>query len=97
MQNTGRSVMSIWEKWIHDKWRPTIGWLYAVILFSDILLMPYVWITFQYLAGQEITAWTPVTYANGGMFHTTMVGIVGVAVAGRTYEKVKGVATDTKQ
>jgi len=40
--------------------------------------------------------WTPITLQGGGLFHISMLTIVGVTAYGRTKEKLKGIAGDIK-
>ena len=84
------------EKWFHNKWRPSIGWLYLVVVFFDFFGASILWPILLFWAGQPITAWEPITHGGGGLFHVSMLGIIGANVAGRSYEKLKGVASDQR-
>lgn len=84
------------EHWINSKWRPMMGWLYFVVCIFDFILFPIMWSILQAtMAGSVTTPWQPITLQGAGLFHVAMGAILGIAVYGRTKEKVEGVSAPT--
>jgi len=94
--------MTKYERFFHNKWRPAIGWIYAVTVFFDFVLAPIGMIAVQAglmimgNSGIELTQWEPLTLKGAGLFHISMLTIVGVTAYGRTKEKLKDAAPDMK-
>ena len=89
-------VMSASEKkkedWMNSKWRPMMGWMYMLVCTMDFVLFPVLWSVMQAVHGGSVqTQWSPITLQGAGLFHMAMGAIVGVAVFGRTQEKMAGV------
>ena len=88
--------MTKYEEYIHNKWRPAIGWLYFICVLFDFVLAPIGYSITQTIMGQPLTQWEPLTLKGAGLFHISMLTIVGVTAYGRTKEKLKGIAGDIK-
>lgn len=78
--------------WVHDKWRPAIAWLYLVINLFDFLITPYIIAIFSLNPG-IVAAWQPLTLQGGGLFHVSMLAIIGVSAWGRTQEKISSITS----
>ena len=79
------------EDWINTKWRPTMGWMYMAVCICDFVLFPILWSLVQVIGdGKVETQWSPITLQGAGLFHMAMGAILGIAVYGRTQEKLNG-------
>jgi hypothetical protein len=79
------------EDWMNTKWRPMMGWMYMVVCICDFVLFPILWSLIQAVhGGQVATQWSPITLNGAGLFHMAMGAILGIAVYGRTQEKLNG-------
>jgi hypothetical protein len=77
------------EDWINTKWRPTMGWMYMAVCICDFVLFPILWSLVQVIGdGKVETQWSPITLQGAGLFHMAMGAILGIAVYGRTQEKI---------
>jgi len=77
------------EKWINNRWRPMMGWLYFATCVVDFIIFPVLWSLLQASADGIVTnQWSPMTLQGGGLFHAAMGAILGIAVYGRTQEKL---------
>ena len=78
------------ESWNQKHWRSAMGWVYMAICLFDFIIGP---ILFQYLefhtAGQDITAYKPLTLQGSGLIHISFGAILGITTYGRTREKLK--------
>jgi hypothetical protein len=80
------------EDWMNTKWRPMMGWTYMLTCISDFVLFPILWSFVQSIGnGQVNMQWQPLTLQGAGLFHISMGAILGIAVYGRTKEKLGGV------
>jgi hypothetical protein len=80
------------EDWMNTKWRPMMGWVYMAVCLADFVLFPVLWSLVQAAHGGQIhTQWNPITLQGAGLFHMAMGAILGIAVYGRTQEKMCGV------
>lgn len=80
------------EDWINKKWRPAMGWMYMAVCITDFILFPILWSILQALSkGQVTSQWQPLTLQGAGLFHIAMGAVLGIAVYGRTREKVEGI------
>ncbi len=86
--------MSTYERFFHNKWRPAIGWIYAIVVAFDFMLAPVGYNVAQFIAGTELSQWKPITLEGGGLFHVSMLTIVGATAWGRTQEKLKQAQSD---
>lgn len=96
---TEEEHMTKQEGWIHNKWRPAIGWLYALVILCDFVLFPIAYSflqVFTALNGGTYEQWAPLTLRGGGLFHVSMLTIVGVTAFGRTQEKLSKLLKQTK-
>lgn len=77
------------ETWLNTKWRPSMGWMYMVVCIFDFVIAPVLWTMFQIMGdGKVETQWKPLTLEGAGLFHMAMGAILGIAVYGRTQEKM---------
>jgi uncharacterized membrane-anchored protein YitT (DUF2179 family) len=77
------------ETWINTKWRPSMGWTYMAVCIFDFIIAPIIWSMFQIAGGGKVeTQWQPLTLQGAGLFHMAMGAILGIAVYGRTQEKM---------
>jgi hypothetical protein len=79
------------EDWMNKKWRPMMGWMYMTVCVFDFIIFPILWTIIQAYDQQGVvtTEWQPLTLIGGGLFHVAMGGVLGIAVYGRTQEKLK--------
>ena len=84
------------ETYFHNKWRPAMGWSYLCVCVFDFLVAPIVYVMIQVIFGDgnvaQLVAWEPQTIKGGGLYHISMLTIVGVTAYGRTKEKLQGTA-----
>lgn len=81
------------EDWMNSKWRPTMGWMYMVVCITDFVIFPVLWSIAQAIHGGNVQSqWNPITLQGAGLFHMAMGAILGIAVYGRTKEKLEGAA-----
>lgn len=79
------------EDWINKKWRPSMGWMYMAVCITDFIIFPVLWSLLQAISkGQVTNQWQPLTLMGAGLFHISMGAILGIAVYGRTKEKLEG-------
>jgi hypothetical protein len=84
------------EDWMNTKWRPMMGWMYMVVCMCDFVLFPVLWSLVQVVGdGRVETQWSPITLQGAGLFHMAMGAILGIAVYGRTQEKLSGVSNSS--
>ena len=88
-QNAEVLVKNTNEDWINKKWRPSMGWMYMAVCNCDFIIFPVLWSLLQAISKGQVTAqWQPVTLMGAGLFHISMGAILGIAVYGRTKEKL---------
>lgn len=81
------------SNWVNNRWRPAMGWMYMVVCIMDFVLFPILWSVLQALSkGQVTQQWSPITLQGAGLFHVAMGAILGIAVYGRTKEKLGNVS-----
>lgn len=91
-QNAEVLIENTNEDWVNKKWRPGMGWMYMAVCVFDFIVFPILWSVLQALAaGSVTTPWQPLTLQGAGLFHVAMGAVLGIAVYGRTKEKVEGV------
>jgi hypothetical protein len=79
------------EDWMNTKWRPMMGWTYMATCIADFVLFPILWSVIQAIHGGQVNVqWQPITLQGAGLFHIAMGAILGIAVYGRTKEKLEG-------
>lgn len=77
------------ETWVKTRWRPMMGWLYFTSCLFDFIIFPIFWGIIQaYTNGVVTDQWNPITLQGGGLFHVAMGAVLGIAVYGRTKEKL---------
>lgn len=60
-----------------------------VVCMFDFVIAPVLWSIAQIIGGGKVdTQWMPITLQGAGLFHMAMGAILGIAVYGRTKEKV---------
>jgi hypothetical protein len=82
------------EHWIQSKWRPAMGWMYMIVCIFDMIIFPFLWTTVQAFQHQVLVQWSPLTLQGAGLFHIAMGAVLGIAVFGRTQEKLAGSSTN---
>jgi len=88
-QNAEVLVKNTNEDWINKKWRPAMGWMYMSVCICDFIIFPVLWSLLQALTKGQVTAqYQPVTLMGAGLFHMAMGAVLGIAVYGRTKEKL---------
>ncbi len=67
-----------------------MGWTYMLVCITDFVIFPVLWTIIQAYdqQGAVTTAWQPLTLQGAGLFHMAMGAILGIAVYGRTQEKL---------
>ncbi len=81
--------MTAQENWLNTKWRPSRGWMYILVCIFYFVIAPIIWSMFQIAGdGKVETQWKPLTLEGAGLFHMAMGAILGIAVYGRTQEKM---------
>jgi len=69
-----------------------MGWTYMAVCIADFIVFPVLWSLAQAMHGGSVsTQWQPITLNGAGLFHMAMGAILGIAVYGRTREKMSGV------
>ena len=77
------------ENWLNTKWRPSMGWMYMLVCIFDFIIAPVIWSIFQIIGNGKVEfQWKPLTLEGAGLFHMAMGAILGIAVYGRTQEKM---------
>jgi hypothetical protein len=88
-QNAEVLVKNTNEDWINKKWRPAMGWMYMSVCICDFIIFPVLWSLLQALTKGQVTAqYQPATLMGAGLFHMAMGAVLGIAVYGRTKEKL---------
>lgn len=84
------------KSWYKTCWRPSIAWSYLIICMFDFFLAPIGNAVFQasFYPTASFISWVPITLGGGGLYHISMMTIVGVTAWGRTQEKVRSIITD---
>ena len=75
------------KTFFHSKWRPALAWVYAFVIIMDFDLLPIVFVFLG--ADPNSFKWEPLTLKGTGIFHVSMLTIVGVTSYGRTKEKLQ--------
>jgi len=85
------------KSWYQRLWRPSMGWSYLVICLFDFLIAPIMNAIFQsqYYSAHDFVPWNPITLGSGGLYHISMMLIVGVTAYSRGQEKMKILETLT--
>lgn len=88
-QNAEVLVKNTNEDWINKKWRPAMGWMYMAVCICDFIIFPVLWSILQAVKSGQVTAqYQPATLMGAGLFHMAMGAVLGIAVYGRTKEKL---------
>lgn len=79
-------------------WRPFMAWSYAFVCIFDFVLSPLIFFAVQLYFGVDakelVNSHQPLTLQGGGLYHASMLAILGVSAYGRTQEKLEGVANN---
>jgi hypothetical protein len=79
--------------WVNNKWRPAMGWMYMVVCIFDFIIFPVLWSVLQAIFNGKVEAqYQPMTLMGAGLFHLAMGTVLGIAVYGRTKEKIEGLS-----
>jgi hypothetical protein len=79
--------------WVNNKWRPAMGWMYMVVCIFDFIIFPVLWSVLQAIFNGKVEAqYQPMTLVGAGLFHIAMGTVLGIAVYGRTKEKIEGLS-----
>lgn len=70
-----------------------MAWSYMMICLFDFILNP---IFFSLLHHGQVIQWQPLTLMGGGLYHVSMLAILGVTAYGRTKEKISFAEFATK-
>ena len=72
-----------------------MAWMYMVVCICDFIIFPLAWSAIQTMFGGEVhSQWQPMTLQGAGFFHVAMGAVLGIAVYGRTKEKLEGASTN---
>lgn len=85
--NTDQSIK---DNWFKSYWRPAMAWLYFVTCLFDFLLAPILNNLYFviYKVGQ-FQNWDPLTLKGAGLYHISMMAIVGITAWSRGQEKMR--------
>ncbi len=77
--------------WYYTMWRPSIAWSYLVICIFDFLIAPIANAVFQsmFYPSAVFVPWNSITLSGAGLYHFSMLTIVGATAYGRTQEKLQ--------
>lgn len=75
------------ETWVRKYWRPVLGWHYIVVCTFDFVIAPLLVIILRAFFDVQMEAWLPLTLKEGGLYHLSMGGILGVTAWTRGKEK----------
>ena len=82
--------------WMQTHWRPLMAGMYFVVCLADFVVFPILWSLAQVVHGGSVQSqWQPITLAGSGIFHVALGAILGVAVWGRTQEKITGASANS--
>lgn len=77
------------EPKFHKSWRPAMAWSYMTICLFDFMLAPIIYAILNTSQSAAHLQWAPLTLQGGGLYHMSMLAIVGVTAYGRTREKIE--------
>ena len=70
--------------WVHTKWRPFMAWSYAVVCLFDFVAAPILYTIFN-ADPTAFANWEPLTLKAGGLYHMSMMAVVGITAYGRSF------------
>lgn len=82
------------ENWFHNKWRPAMAWSYLIICMFDFMIGPIMY-GIIFADKVDFIQWIPLTTRGGGIYHASMLTVLGVTAWGRTQEKLKMFRADS--
>lgn len=74
--------------WFLKWWRPIMAWQYFIICMFDFLVAPILISIFTDQSAAKIIQWEPLTLRGGGLYHLSMMAIVGVTAWSRGQETI---------
>lgn len=80
---------SKWDKWFNENWRPMMGWQYIAVCIFDFLVAPILTGWFAWKTGIPYIPWKPISLSESGLYHLSMLTILGVTAWSRGQEKMK--------
>jgi hypothetical protein len=67
-----------------------MGWIYMLTCTADFVVFPVLWSLLQAMSKGAVTSqWQPLTLQGAGLYHIAMGAVLGIAVYGRTKEKLE--------
>lgn len=78
------------EKWFVSYWRPSMAWLYMLVVAFDFIIAPVMSMIIPilpFVKNMTYTPWHPLTLEGGGLIHVTFGAVLGITAWGRTKEK----------
>ena len=76
------------ETWF-KQWHLFAAWLYLTIIAFDFLIAPITNVVILAYFKYPIIAWAPITLQGGGIFHISMLAVIGVATWGQSRQMVE--------
>jgi len=78
------------EGWF-KQWHLFAAWLYLIIIAFDFLIAPIANVVILAYFKYPIIAWAPITLQGGGIFHISMLAVIGVATWGQSRQMVEAI------
>lgn len=85
------------ENWFIRYWRPAMAWQYFLVCLFDFFLAPIMNAWYSWFAKIPYAAWKPISLAEGGYYHMTMLVILGLYAYTRGQEKVKRIDAEVQR
>lgn len=64
---------------LKGNWRPLMAYQYILICLFDFMLAPIAVMFFHYYTGTNYVQWSPLTLQGAGMYHLSMLGVLGIS------------------
>ena len=74
-----------------NQWHLYAAWLYLIIVAFDFLLAPVVHTIILAYFHYKIVQWQPITLQGGGIFHISMMAIIGISTFGKSQQLVEAI------
>lgn len=84
------------ESWFIRYWRPAMAWQYFAVCVFDFLAAPIMNAWYSWFAKVPYSIWKPISLAEGGYYHMTMLVVLGVYAYTRGQEKVKQIDAEVQ-
>ena len=75
----------LWKK----MWRPALAWQYVIICAFDFMIGPIATMVFFHNDHGSYAAWEPLTTTGAGLYHLSMLAVLGITSWSRGQEKLK--------